>query len=258
MAEIEKVVHNAYSGLAFGGCVPERCRVRLFVVFSMAKKQKSNPEGQLLALLKDVLPKAVSDEKLVEKIYAACEREISAKVRVHSFQEFCTRAEVPDLEDNTIEEIQKQFENSFGKGTVTIVPHLKKQAATVEVVVDGEVLEGVVRVGKNGSGEGDDGDPEFKPKFVPFPVSLATDPELVWTFGRGENLTPEEAAISLGKAQEDFWASKQGQTLLHKKRVEKNFAEFVSRVPSKFLSELGLKRHYKEPEPVKQLRPVKR
>jgi hypothetical protein len=71
--------------------------------------------------------------------------------------------------------------------------------------------------------------------------------------GRGETLTPEEAAISLGKAQEDFWASKQGQNLL-RKRVEKTFAEFVSRVPAKFLSEVGLKRHYKEPEPLKQLR----
>ena len=222
----------------------------------MAKKQKSNPEVQVLALLKDVLPKAVSDQKLVEKIYSACEKEISSKVRVESFQKFCSRADVPDLEDQTIEGIQRQFEDSFGKGTVSIVPHLKKQAATVEVVIDGEVLEGIVKVGNNGNGEADE-EQEFKPKFVPFPVSLESDPELVWTLGRGENLTPEEAAITLNKAQEDFWASKQGQNLL-RKRVEKNFAEFVSRVPSKFLSEVGLKRHYKEPEPVKQLRAKKR
>jgi len=222
----------------------------------MAKKQKSNPEGQLLALLKDVLPKAISDQKLVEKIYSACEKEISSKVRVESFQKFCTRAEMPDLEEPTIEEIQRQFEDSFGKGAVSIVAHPKKQAATVEVVIDGEVLEGVVKVGKNGNGEGDE-EQEFKPKFVPFPVSLESDPELVWTLGRGENLTPEEAAITLTKAQEDFWASKQGQNLL-KKRVEKTFAEFVSRAPSKLLGEVGLKRHYKEPEPVKQLRAKKR
>ena len=218
----------------------------------MAKKQKSNPEGQLLALLKDVLPKAVSDQKLVEKIYSACEKEISSKTRVETFKKFCSRAEMPDLEEATIEEIQRQFEDSFGKGAVSIVPHPKKQAATVEVVVDGEVLEGVVKVGTNGSGEADE-DQEFKPKFVPFPVSLATDPELVWTLGRGENLTAEEAAITLTKAQEDFWASKQGQNFL-RKRVEKTFAEFVSRVPSKLLTEMGLKRHYKEPEPLKQLR----
>lgn len=218
----------------------------------MAKKQKSNPEGQLLALLKDVLPKAVSDQKLVDKIYSACEKEISAKVRVESFQKFCSRAEMPDLEAKTVEEIQRQFETSFGKGSVSIIPHPKKQAATVEVVVDGEVLEGVVKVGVNGNGEADE-EPEFKPKFVPFPVALESDPELVWALGRGENLTPEEAAITLTKTQEDFWASKQGQKLI-RDRVEKSFAEFVSRVPSKLLAEAGLKRHYKEPEALKQLR----
>jgi hypothetical protein len=223
----------------------------------MAKKQKSNPEGQLLALLKDVLPKAVSDQKLVQKIYSACEKEISSKVRVESFEKFCSRAEMPNLEEQTIEEIQRQFEDSFGKGAVSIVPHPKKQAATVEVVIDGEVLEGIVKVGRNGNGEADE-EQEFKPKFVPFPVSLESDPELVWTLGRGENLTSEEAAITLDKAQEEFWASKLGQNILKKKRVERNFAEFVSRVPSKFLNEVGLKRHYKEPEPVKQLRAKKR
>jgi len=221
----------------------------------MAKKQKSNPEGQLLALLKDVLPRAVSDQKLVDKIYSACEKEISAKVRVASFLKFCSSAEVPDLEAASVQEIQRQFEESFGKGAVSIIPHPKKQAATVEVIVDGEVLEGVVKVGVNGNGEADE-EQEFKPKFVPFPVSLESDPELVWSLGRGENLTPEEAAITLTKTQEDFWASKQGQKLL-RDRVERNFAEFVSRVPSKFLTEVGLKRHYKDPEALKQLRAKK-
>ena len=110
----------------------------------------------------------------------------------------------------------------------------------------------VVKVGNGSNGEADE-EQEFKPKFVPFPVSLESDPELVWALARGENLTPEEAAISLAKTQEDFWASKQGQKLI-RDRVEKTFAEFVSRVPSKLLTEVGLKRHYKEPEALKQLR----
>jgi hypothetical protein len=131
------------------------------------------------------------------------------------------------------------------------VPHPKKQAATVEVVLDGEVLEGVVKVGANGGEE--EGEDEFKPKYVPFPVSLEADPELVWVLARGENLTPEEAAITLTKTQDDFWSSKQGQKLI-RDRVDKSFAEFISRVPAKMLSEGGLKRHYKEPEALKQLR----
>jgi hypothetical protein len=217
----------------------------------MAKKQKTSPQFEALELLKNVLPKTLSDQKLVEKIYSACEKEITSKVRVESFQKFCARAELPNLETGSVKEIQKQFEDSFGKGAVSVIPHPKKQAATVEVVLDGEVLEGVVKVGtSNGEEEGED---EFKPKYIPFPVSLQSDPELVWVLARGENLTPEEAAITLTKTQEDFWASKQGQKLI-RDRVEKTFAEFMSRVPGKMLGEGGLKRHYKEPEPLKQLR----
>lgn len=220
----------------------------------MSKKQKPNATAQVLDLLKDVLPKAVADQKLVAQIYSACEKQISAKARAEAFEKFCTRAELPDLETESVAEIQKQFEDSFGKGTVSVVPHPKKEAATVEVVVDDQVFEGVIKVGaRNGESEAEEA--EFKPKFVPFPVSLETDPELVWVLGRGENLTPEEAAILLAKTQEDFWASKQGQKLI-RDRVERNFPEFISRAPAKMLGEVGIKRHYKEPEPLKQIRPM--
>jgi hypothetical protein len=217
----------------------------------MAKKQKTSPQFEALELLKNVLPKAVTDQKLVQKIYSACEKAISSQARVEGFQKFCSRAELPDLEAGSVKEIQKQFEESFGKGTVSVVPHPKKHAATVEVIVDGEVLEGVVKVGTSDGEE--ETDAEFKPKFVPFPISLESDPELVWVLGRGENLTPEEAAITLTKTQDDFWASKQGQKLI-RDRVERTFAEFIARVPGKMLGEGGLKRHYKEPEPLKQIR----
>jgi hypothetical protein len=219
----------------------------------MAKKERQNPEAQLLNLLKDVLPKAVQDQKLVAKIYDACEKEISAKTRVESFEKFCSKAELPDLKPGSVKEIQRQFEESFGLGNVAVIPHPKKEAATVEVTVGKDVLEGVIKVGTKENSE-EEGDPEFKPKFIPFPVSLPADPELVWVLGRTENLTPEEAAISLTKVQEDFWASKQGQKLI-RDRVERCFPEFISRAPSKVLGEVGLKRHYKEPEPIKQLRP---
>jgi hypothetical protein len=217
----------------------------------MAKKERSNPRAQALELLKTILPKAVSDQKLVEKIYAACEQEISSKARVEHFEKFCSMAELPSLKTESIQEVQRQFEESFGSGNVKIAPDEEKQAATVEVVLDDKVLEGVLKVGEFKDQE--NGEAEFNAKFVPFPVSLETDPELVWVLGRTENLTPEEAAILLAKAQEDFWASKQGQKLL-RDRVERCLPEFVSRVPAKFLTEVGLKRHYKEPEPVKRLR----
>ena len=65
----------------------------------MPKKQKTNPQAQVLELLKNVLPKAVTDQKLVEQIYSACEKEISTKTRLENFEKFCSKAELPNLED---------------------------------------------------------------------------------------------------------------------------------------------------------------
>jgi hypothetical protein len=219
----------------------------------MSKKQKSNSKAEVLELLKNVLPTAVSDQRLADKIYSACEKAISARSQIEHFEKFCTHAELPSLDEPSVEEVLRQFEESFGKGAVSIIPHPKKQAASVEVVVGDQVLEGVIKVGARR--DESDEEQEFKPKFVPFPVSLESDPELVWALARSENLTPEEAAIALHKTQEDFWASKQGQKLI-RERVERSFPEFVSRVPAKLLGEAGLKRHYKDPEALKQLRAI--
>jgi hypothetical protein len=71
--------------------------------------------------------------------------------------------------------------------------------------------------------------------------------------GKRESMTPEEAGIALTKLEEDFWATKSGQKLI-RDRVERSFPEFISRVPAGMLSEVGLKRHYKTPEPIKLLR----
>jgi hypothetical protein len=58
--------------------------------------------------------------------------------------------------------------------------------------------------------------------------------------------------IALSKLEEGFWASKTGQKLL-RNRVERSFPEFIARVAGGLLTEVGLKRHYKTPEPVKLL-----
>jgi len=98
-----------------------------------------------------------------------------------------------------------------------------------------------------------DEDQEITLKFVPFPVCLPGDPELVWLLAKRESMTPDEGGIALAKIEEDFWASKTGQKLI-RDRVERSFPEFIARVPGGLLGDAGLKRHYKTPEPVKLLR----
>ncbi len=216
---------------------------------------KEKQEAQLLSLLRSILPKAVSDAKLADKIYSAFEKEIGVKERAVAFEKFCKRTDLPDLEEKTLKEVQKNFETTFGKGAVSLVPHPAKKAVSVEVETPNGIFESVIKVGSIDKGEGE-GDDEIKIKFVPFPVAMPGDLELVWMLARDERMTPEEGAIALTKVQESFWESKAGQQHL-RNRVERSFPEFIAKVPSKMMTESGLKRHYKEPEPIKEIKLLK-
>jgi hypothetical protein len=213
---------------------------------------KASVEAQLLGLLKKVLPKALDDPKLAGEVYSAIEQELKAKAQASAFEKFCNRVELPNLEPKTVAEVQRQFAASFGNADVAIKPNRKAQMLAVEVALpDGSQFSHEIKVRPVAAP--DDGEPEVQLKFVPFPVSLPGDKELVWLLAKRENMTPQEAGIALAKLQEDFWASKAGQKLL-RDRVERSFPEFISRAPSGLLNEVGLKRHYKTPEPVKVLR----
>ncbi len=78
----------------------------------------------------------------------------------------------------------------------------------------------------------------------------------MWLLARDERMTPDDATVALAKVQDSFWESKAGQQHLQK-RTERTFPEFIAKVPGKVLTEVGLKRHYKEPEPVKQIKVLK-
>lgn len=215
-----------------------------------------NTENQLLTLLKRVLPKATHDPALAGKIYQAVEAELRAKNRAVAFDKFCSRVELKDLEPESVEEVQKQLKASFGDGDVAVKPNRKEKTLAVELSLpDGSQFSGEIKVNANPAPE-DDGEQEIKLKFIPFPVCLPGDKELVWMLGKRENLSPEEAGIVLTKCQEDFWGSKTGQKLL-RDRVERSFPEFISRVPGPMLTEAGLKRHYKTAEALKVLRSQK-
>jgi hypothetical protein len=218
-------------------------------------KPKKNDAAALLELLKSVLPKAALDPALAELVYAAVERELMNKSRALAFDKYCERMELPDLEAATLVEVQQQLATSFGGGDVTIQPNPKEKSLAVEVSLpDGTQLVKEIKVrpvSKDAEAE-----PEVTLKFAPFPVSLPGDPELIWSLAKRENLTAEEAAIALTKSEENFWGSKLGQKLLQD-RVERSFPEFIARAPASMLTEAGLKRHYKTPEPVKILRRLK-
>ena len=219
----------------------------------MKKETTKTTDTQLLDLLKRVLPKATHDPKLAGKIYQAIELELKAKARGLAFEKFCAKVELPDLEPKSIAEVKRQLAASFGDGDVTIKPNRKEQSLAVEVAMsDGAQFSSEINVNPNVAAEAD-GEQEIALKFVPFPVCLPGDKELVWLLAKRENMTPEEAGIALAKVEEEFWASKTGQKLI-RDRVERSFPEFIARVPGGMLSELGLKRHYKTPEPVKLLR----
>ena len=219
----------------------------------MKKEGKKGNEAQLLDLLKRVLPKATHDAQLAGKIYEAVENELKSKARVTAFEKFCSKVEVPDLEPKSIMELKRQLKASFGDGDITVKPNTKEQTLTVEVALtDGSQFSSEVKVNPNASAESSD-EQEIVFKFIPFPVCLPGDKELVWLLAKRENMTPEEAGIALAKVEEDFWASKTGQKMI-RDRVEKSFPEFIARVPGGMLSELGLKRHYKTPEAIKSLR----
>lgn len=224
----------------------------------MSKKKstaKKNGEAQLLELLRKVLPKAAPDPKMAALIYQAVEDELKAKAKGTAFESFCERVELPDLESKTVEAVIEQLQASFGGGDITVKPNKKEKTLAVEVALpDGNHFQSEIKV-RPLSEEGD-GEQEVALKYVSFPVSLPGDPELVWAMAKRENMTAEEAGIALAKCEEEFWASKTGQKL-QRDRVEKSFPEFITRAPAGLLSELGLKRHYKLPEAIKVLRPLK-
>lgn len=221
----------------------------------MAKKNtrtKRDEQMQVLDLLRAVLPKVAPDPAWAEKIYAACEIELRAKNRATSFEKFCDRIELPNLEPNTVEEVKQHFVAGFGDADLDIQPDEEKKTLAVNVSLpDGTQFHKVIPVRPVAPDAQDE--PDVTLKFVSFPVAMPGDKELTWSLAKRENMTNEEAAMALTRIEDDFWASKTGQKLL-RDRVERSFPEFIARVPAGLLNEQGLKRHYKLPETVKVLR----
>jgi hypothetical protein len=229
-------------------------------------KTKAGPttEAQLLNLLKRVLPKATDDPNLASKIFDAVENELRQTARTTAFDKFCAKCALPNLEAESVQQIRQQLEETFGNADITVKPNKREEVLAVEVALpDGTQYASTIKVNADAAAaaaaEDDDGEPPAK--FVPFPISLPGDPELIWFLAKREDVPQDEAAMALARAEENFWASKSGQNLI-RKRVERSFPEFMARGAASFLTEVNLKRHYKTPEALKVLRqlppPVKK
>ena len=214
---------------------------------STVKSNKIN-EAQFLTLLQRVLPKTTQDAHLVNAIYEEVAKEVRLLKSLGAFEKFCEKGSVPDLEPETVAGMQAQLAGNFGEENVVLTPAEDGLSLAVEISLPDHIVNTKIKVAPPGT---EDEEPDAP--FVPFPVSLPEDPELVWVLARRENLGPDEASRAMANIEEEFWGSKKGQNL-QRKGVEKTFAEFISNVPAPALKESGIKRYHKDPETLKTLR----
>lgn len=214
-------------------------------------KSKGLTESQFMALLQKVLPETLEDPHLASAVYERVAKELRMVRSLERFEKFCAEGALPDIQPETVSNLQADLANSFGEENVSVEPEEDGKGVAVEISLPHKKVETRLKV--KAPGEEDAAEDEVKSPYVPFPVSLPEDPDLLWVLARRENIAPDDAARALAGIEEEFWASKTGLKLI-KDRVERTFAEFVANVPAAMLGELGLKRHYKEPETRRTLR----
>ncbi len=214
-------------------------------------KAKGINEALVLSLLQKVIPQTTTDPSLVSAICDGVAREIRLMKNIEAFEKLCEEGGIPNLEKETVTDLQNELGAKFGEDNVVITPDEDGTAVAVEIELpDQTTMSSRVKVDPSVLVE------EVKVPFVPFPVCLPEDPELVWALGRREDLGPDEADRALAQIQEEFWETKKGQQL-QRDKLEKSFAEFIIHVPASALNDSGLKRHYKAPEALKTLRLLK-
>ena len=210
-------------------------------------KSSKLDEARFFAVLQRILPKTISDPHLANSIYEQVLNEVRLFKSLDSFEKFCEKGSIPDAEPATVEELKKQLVGNFGEGNVAVTPKEDGTAVAVEITLPDHIVNTEVKVVPVGSEEEAPAAP-----YVPFPLSMPDDPELVWSLARRENIGPDEAVRALLNIQEEFWASKKGQ-LLQRQGVDRSFAEFIANAPATALAESGIKRFHKDPETLKSL-----
>ncbi len=209
--------------------------------------KKGLNEAMFLALLEKVLP-TVTDMKQASTIYEAVAKEVRLARNLQAFDKFCETGALADFEHNTLKAFADELEAKFGDRNVKLTPEPERKLVSVEITLPDRTVDAEVKVDATIALE-----EEVKVPFVPFPVALPDDPELVWMLARQEDLGPDEAARALASIEAEFWETRKGLELM-KKRVEKSFAEFIVHCPAAALKDSGLKRLFKTPETLKEVR----
>lgn len=210
-------------------------------------KTKALTDVQFLALLEKTIPKVTDDTHLASAIYQEVAKEVRLIKNIQAFEKFCEKGGLPDVEPATLADFERELTTQFGEESVEITKDEKGSGLEVAIELPDRVIKTKVKVDPALAEE------EAVPApFVPFPVSLAEDPELVWVLGRREDLGPDEASRALEKIQQEFWETKKGVEL-QRGGTDKCFAEFIIHVPAAALSDSGLKRHYKGAETLRTL-----
>ena len=150
-------------------------------------KIKGMKEAQFLSLLKKVLPKTTKDPHLASAIYDEVAKEVRLLKSIESFEKFCETGALPDIAPETVANFQNDLTEKFGEASVALTPDENGTGVTVEIALPDRTISTRVKVDPTVAEE------EVKVPFVPFPVSLPEDPELVWLLARREDLGPDEA-----------------------------------------------------------------
>ena len=203
-------------------------------------------EARFLAVLQRILPLSIADPHLAASIYEQVLKEMRLFKSLDSFEKFAAKGSLPDAEPATVAEFQTQLAGNFGEENVVVTPQEDGNAVAVEIALPDHIVNTLVKVVAPGSEEEEDAEAPY----VPFPVALPEDPELIWLLARRENLGPDEAVRALANIQEEFWATKKGQ-VLQREGVQRSFAEFIVNTPATALGESGIKRFHKDPETLK-------
>ena len=154
-------------------------------------KTKGMNETQFLSLLQKVLPTTITDPHLVTAIYDGVAKELRLLKSIEAFEKLCETGALPNVEPDTVADLQSELATKFGEENVAITPDEKGTGVEVEITLPDRTMSSRIKVDPTVAEE------EVKIPFVPFPVSLPEDPELIWSLGRREDLGPDEAARAL-------------------------------------------------------------